>query len=147
MGAAGRTGVGLGVEAPVGRIVVLGLAGLAHPEIPHGRPRTVIGDIFDDGEPRSAVRAVDEGISVPPVPGIEQLGEAVLAGGMIRRQKLVGLQAVAAFEDPEPFVAVKKALFDPDPVYASQRRRPHAKVRNEALHLVRRAGHLDLDPS
>ena len=64
---ADRAGVGLGVEAPVQRILVLGLAGVAHLEARHRRQRPVVGDPLDDREARPAVRAVQKRIAVAAV--------------------------------------------------------------------------------
>src|SRR5690242_19453385 len=66
-GAALRTSVGLGVEAPVSRIVVLGLAGGAHAEGGHGGRRPVIRNIANNRVPRPAIGAVGERITVPAV--------------------------------------------------------------------------------
>ncbi len=72
---------GLGVEPPVGRIVVLGAALPAHREPGHGRVATVVRHLPDDREPRTAVGAVDEGVVVTAVARVEELAEAGVAGG------------------------------------------------------------------
>ena len=77
-------GVRLGVEAAVGRVVVLGLAGRAHPKPAIVVERPVVGDAADDREARAAVGAVDERVAVAAVGGVEQLGQAVGAGGRCR---------------------------------------------------------------
>ena len=74
-------GVGLRVEAAVGRIVVLGLAGRAHFEARHRGLRAVVGNAARDGEARAAVGAVEEGIAVAAIVGIEQFAQAIGAGG------------------------------------------------------------------
>lgn len=76
-GTAGPARVGLGVEAPVGGRVVLLLARGAHHEVGHGRQRPVVGKAFDDAVTRPAVGAVDQGVAVPAVPGVHQLGDTV----------------------------------------------------------------------
>ncbi len=79
--AAGR----LGVEAAVGRILILAPAGLAHLERGHARVGAVVGDGADDREARSAVGAVDERVAEAPVLRIEKLAQAVVAGGDVGR--------------------------------------------------------------
>ena len=61
----------------------------AHLEAGHRGQRPVVGHAAHDREARPAVRAVDERVAVPPVAGIEQLRQAVVArravGGDRRR--------------------------------------------------------------
>ena len=78
-----RAGVGLRVEAAVRGIVVLRLAGRAHGEARHRGLRTVVGNAARDGEARAAVGAVQKWIAVAAVVGIEQLAQAVRAGGRV----------------------------------------------------------------
>ncbi len=85
--AALKAGIRLGVEAPVERIGVFGGAGGAHGEAVHGGHGAVIGQVADDGEARSAVGAVDEGVVVAPVCGVEELADAVRAGGDVGRDQ------------------------------------------------------------
>ena len=80
---AGRAGVGLGVEAPVARVVVLGRAGVAHGEAGHGGGGPVVGDAQRDGEARAAVGAVGEGVAVAAVGRVGELGRAGRAGGQV----------------------------------------------------------------
>ena len=74
-----RAGVGLRVEAPVARIVVLGAARRAHREGAHGGGRAVVRDVEDDRVPRTAVGAVRERVAVAAVGGVVDLGQAVVA--------------------------------------------------------------------
>ena len=74
-----RAGVGLGVEAAVGRVLVLGAAGGAHGKAGHRGQRPVVGDAAHDREARPAVGAVDERVAVAAVGGVEQLAQAVRA--------------------------------------------------------------------
>ena len=71
------TCVGLRVEAPVCRVVVLGLAGRAHCETRHRSLRAVVGNAAGDGEARAAVGAVQEGIAIAAVGWVEQLAKAI----------------------------------------------------------------------
>ena len=87
LGPAVGAGVGLRVEAPIARIVVLGAAALAHREPRHRRQRPVVGDAPHDREARPAVGAVDERIAVAAIAGVEKLGEAVGAGRRVGRDR------------------------------------------------------------
>jgi hypothetical protein len=62
----------------------------------HGRVLPIIGDCRRDGIPRSAVRAVDEGIKVSPVMYIVQFLKTVVADGYIRGEegKTAGIGAL-----------------------------------------------------
>ena len=85
-----RTRVGLGMKAPVGGILVLGLARRAHGKAGHRGQGPVIGDSAHDREPRPAVGAVDERIAVAAIAGVAQLAQAVLAGGAVGAHRSVG---------------------------------------------------------
>ncbi len=101
LGAAVPAGVGLGVEAAVERVVVLGLTGGAHAEGGHGGLGSVVGDAAHDGETRAAVGAVDEGVEVAAVGGMEELGDAVGTGGDVGRDEGVGGAGAGALQDEE----------------------------------------------
>jgi hypothetical protein len=89
MRAADRAGIGLGVKAPVRRVIIFPLAVRAHGEDAHGGVGPVVRDVGDDGEAGAAVGAVDEGIAVAAVGRVEKLPQAVWAGGYIRRDEQV----------------------------------------------------------
>ena len=98
-------GVGLGVEAAIGGVVVFGLAGGAHWETGHGGLGAVVGDAAGDGEAGAAVCAVEEGIAVASVGGVEQLAEAVGAGGGVGGDAGADAAEILAGEDAEGGVA------------------------------------------
>ncbi len=75
------TPIGCGVEAAVGRILVLAATGGAQRKPGHRRAGAVVGNVRDDGEARPAVGAVDERVAVAAVGRVEQLAQAVGAGG------------------------------------------------------------------
>jgi uncharacterized protein YjgD (DUF1641 family) len=87
--AAARACNGLGVEAAVERVAILGFAVGTHGEAGHGGERAIVGKVVNDGEARAAVGAIDEGIAVAAVGGIKELGEAVGAGGDVWRDGCV----------------------------------------------------------
>ena len=84
MGSAVVTGIGLGMKAPVGGLIILGLAGGAHCKMPHGRFGPIIGNIVNDGVTGSAVGAVDKRIVIAPVAGIQQFSQAIVTNRDIR---------------------------------------------------------------
>ncbi len=93
--------VGLGVEAPVERVLVLPPAGGAKREVTHGGALAVVGQVLDDREPRTAVGAVGERVAVTPVVRVEELPAAVGAGRDVRRDQLIGARVGPALEDDE----------------------------------------------
>ena len=77
------------MKAAVEGIFVFFAAMRAHLEVLHGGVGAVIGDIGDNRKARAAVGAVGKRIAVAPVGRVEDLLEAVGAGGDIRGNKLV----------------------------------------------------------
>jgi len=98
-GTTDRAGVGLRMKASISRIIVLTLALGTHAETAHRRRRPVVWDRADNGESRSAVRAVGERVPVAPIMRVKELAEAIGAGGNIRRDQLVRIRLVMAAED------------------------------------------------
>lgn len=78
-----EAGIGLRMIAAIGHVGVLGGALRAHLESAHGGHGAVVGEVLDDGEARSAVRAVDEGVVVTSVLRVEELAYTGVAGGEI----------------------------------------------------------------
>ena len=121
-GAAHRAAGRFGMKPPVPWIPVLLRAGRAHGEPGHRGPGPVVRDVPDDGEPRPAVRAVDERIAEPPVTRVGQLTQAVRARrGVGRHQGLPG-PARRAGHDGEGRQAVRRYRPAPHPVDPGQRR-------------------------
>ena len=85
---AGRAAHRLGVEAAVGRVVVLGAGTPAHiAKRGHRRVRPVVGDRRHDRVARPAVRAVRERVAVAPVGRVGDLATAVGARGHVGRDE------------------------------------------------------------
>ncbi len=105
--AADGTGVRLGVEAPVGGIVVLGLALGAHLEARHRRRGPVVRDREHDGVARPAVRAVGEGVAVAAVAGLVHFGQAVAARRAVGAHRRVRDLPGLALYDPESLVSTR----------------------------------------
>ena len=82
-----KAGIGLRVKTPVERIGILrGTLG-AHGKTVHRGSRSIVRQRADDGKARSAVSAVDKGVVIASVGGIEQLAQAIVTGGDIGRDK------------------------------------------------------------
>ena len=78
------------METSVGRVFVFAFAVGAQLESRHRGEWTVIGNVLNDGEARSAVGAVNEGIVIASVSGVEEFAQAVIADSDIRRDGLEG---------------------------------------------------------
>ena len=78
---------GLRIVAAALRRDVLLVAGLAHRELLHARALAVVRHGLEDGQARAAGRAVDEGVQVAAVFGVEELGAALVAGRDVRRDE------------------------------------------------------------
>ena len=71
------------MKAPVKRVAILCGALGAHRKAIHRRGRSVIRQRSDDGKARPAVGAVDKGVVIASVGGVEQFAQAVVTGGDI----------------------------------------------------------------
>ena len=101
------------------------------------------GQRGDDGEPRSAVRAADERVPVAAVAGIGQLGQAVVAGGHVRRGEGAAGVVRDAVADHESAAAAKCHRLGVDLLHDGQRRRAGGQFAPELGEPVRRS--LDFD--
>jgi hypothetical protein len=110
------------VEAPVPGVLVLTATVDAHRKAGHRRVRTVVRNLADDREPRTALRAVDERIPVPAIVGVEELTEAVLARGDVGRDERA-LPRRLARGDRELGLAAQRQRLHRDRVDAGQARR------------------------
>ena len=111
------------MEAPVERVVVLGLALNAHPEARHGRLGAVVGNAHDDREARTAVGAVDERVAVAPVGRVEELRETRVAGRHVGGDQRVRLAVALGWQDPEAALARGLNALGGDRLDHSERRR------------------------
>ena len=68
-----RTGVRLGMKAPVERVIVFCLACRAHRKDAHSRLVPVIRHILDNRKAWATVGAVDKRIAIAPVQRVEEL--------------------------------------------------------------------------
>src|SRR5918912_4481104 len=144
--AADRAGVGLGVEAAVGWVIVLSPALGAHLEVCHRGHGPVVGHRAGYGEPRAAVGAVGERIPVTPVCRIKELREAVLAGGDIRRDQGAAPAPFPALLHPEVSLLTHRERSPGHGLDHGQRWSFFLYLPQEAVQLLRRALGLDVDP-
>ena len=82
-----KAGIGLRVKTPVEWVGILRGALGTHGKTIHRRGRSVIRQQSDDGKAWAAVSAVDKGVVIASVGGIEQLAQAIVAGGDIGRDE------------------------------------------------------------
>ena len=75
------------MEAAIHRIVVFCLARFVQGELFHRSMFAVVGQLINDGEAWTAIRAVDEGIVIAAILRIEEFGHASIAGGKIGRNE------------------------------------------------------------
>ena len=146
-GTAFRTGVRLRVEPAVAGVVVFLPASGAHLEPGHGGERAVVRHSPHDREARAAIGAVDERVPEPPVRRIEQLGEAIGAGGAVRRDERVRLARALARDDLESRLRSRRDSADLDPLDQRQRRRLARQSHGEAIERAAVALHLDQHPA
>ena len=78
------------MESSVRRVFVFAFAIGTHWEIRHRCLWAVIRNVFDDGEARSAVGAVDEGVKITAVDWVKEFAQTVRTDGDIRRDGLEG---------------------------------------------------------
>ncbi len=141
---AGRAGIRLGMKPPICRVVVLRLALRAHRETRHRRRRTVVGHTEHDRVAGSAVRAVGEGVAVPPIIRIVDLGEAVAARAGVDADRHIGRAGVKALDDAEPgALARREQAFGGDTDDSSKRRRIFDQHPRQFRDALRRAFDLD----
>ncbi len=142
LGAAVGAAGGLGVEAAIGRVLVLAPALGAQLERGHGRVGAVVGNRAHDREARAAVGAVDERVPVAAVGRVEQLAQTVVAGGDIGRYECRSLALSIARRDHELVLAkwLDHARFDGSDT--GQRRRLLDQRGREEIELLLCSFHL-----
>src|SRR5215204_1903474 len=138
-------GVGLGVEASVGGILVLAEAVRAHSKARHCCSGPVVRDRAGDGEARAAVGAVGERVTVASVCGVHKLGEAVFAGSDVRRDERLPTEPLPALlyaELPAPACGERLPI---DGLDHGQGRGVLFQRSHKAFEILRRALDLDAD--
>lgn len=128
-GAAIRTGVGLGVEAAMLRRLVLAQTGRALRERRHAGGGAVVGQRARQRVARAALGAVDEGVTVAPVRGVEKLRQAVGAHRRVVADGGVhgGIGTVALEDGKAVGVGLYRAAFLADLIHSRQGRRVAAQ--------------------
>ena len=129
--------VRLGVIAAVFNVMVFPIAIRAHGKSAHGGLGPVIGHIPDNRKARAAVGAVDEGIAISPIRGIEQFPQAVVTDGDIRRDQRIAQSFGLAAEDlktRKAFTVIEPS--DLDFLNYGELRRLFRQLRNKSLQRV-----------
>src|SRR6516225_4385549 len=96
-----RTGVWLCMEPAISRIIIFFLTASTHLELFHRGVRAIVGEFLDDAEPRTAICAVREWISVSPICWIKYFLQTMRANRDVRKNERglrACLLAVANFE-------------------------------------------------
>ena len=91
----------LRVKATIRRVLVLLRARRAHREMAHGRLGPVVRNVLDDREPGAAVGAVGEWVSVPPIAGGDDIGDAIRTGRRVGSDRLIVAIDGPALHDAE----------------------------------------------
>ena len=104
----GRTGGRLRVEPAIPGVLILLTTAGTHGERGHRGPLAVIRQRPDDREARTALGAVQERISVAPIPAIAHLREASPADRQVRRGKQRQVSLAGTGVDPESLTAMMR---------------------------------------
>ena len=131
---ADRTGHGLGMETAVSGITVLFCAVAAHGKTRHGGAGAVIGQAFDDGEAGATVGTVGKGVTVAAIRRIPHVGQAIRAGGHIRRDQCLPA-AAGAVQDAEIDLTAGRDERNVQSVDGGQVRRVLAQGGDEGVHV------------
>ena len=144
-----KAGIGLRVKTPVEWVDILRSALGTHGKTIHRRGRSVIRQRSDDGKAWAAVSAVDKGVVIASVGGIEQLAQAIVTGGDIGRdeRRVCGLvlrrhNVKALLIGSAP--AARLQIRNIDSLNASCRRRMLRKRGNKSIERIGRSVRLDM---
>ena len=144
-----KAGIGLCVKATVEWIGILCGAGGAHGKAIHRGGRSVIGQRPDDGKARPAVGAVDKGVVIASVGGVEQLAQAIVTGSDIGRdeRRVRGL-VLRCYDAKTLFIGgiptVDCQVHNLDILNASRRGRMLRKRGNKSIERIGRSVRLDM---
>ena len=144
-----KAGIGLRVKTPVEWVDILRSALGTHGKTIHRRGRSVIRQRSDDGKAWAAISAVDKGVVIASVGGIEQLAQAIVTGGDIGRdeRRVRGLvlrrhNVKALLIGSAP--AARLQIRNIDSLNASCRRRMLRKRGNKSIERIGQSVRLDM---
>ena len=143
VGAADRAGGGLGVEAPVFRVLILGPAGVAHGKDRHGGVAAVVGDRLDNGEAGAAIGAIGKRILIAAVTGVQDFSEAGVAGGDVGGDQGFGGRLAPALQNDKAGLSVGFGLQGHHGIHPGQVRGLVGQLLDKLLQGVARPFHLD----
>jgi hypothetical protein len=133
----------LGVIAAIQGVFVLRAALGTERKAGHGGIRPVIGQGVDDRVTRPALGAVDERIAVAAFGGVLQLGQAIVADEMIRRDMHMGAVIGFAGFDDEGLETLELRRTDARRIGLRQGRRAFRNGAREGGQIFRRAFQMD----
>jgi hypothetical protein len=99
------------MKTAIRRIFILRLARRTHGETGHGRVYPVVGDIFDNGQPRAAICAIDEGITESSIFEVKKFFIAFTARSDIRRNIHFSQSAGFTLNYPEYLIVLDFYFF------------------------------------
>ena len=111
----------------------------------HAGLRAVVGQGAGQRVARAALRAVDEGVAVAPVGGVEQLGQAVVAGGGVGRDRVRHLARPAGQDAKARLAGERPCTRRLQMLDAGERRRVGLQPSFESCERGRRTLDLDRD--
>lgn len=144
-----KAGIGLCVKTPVEWVGILRGALGTHGKTIHRRGRSVIRQRSDDGKAWAAVSAVDKGVVIAAVGGIEQFAQAVVTGGDIGgdERRVHGL-ILRRYDTKDLLIvgipSVGLQVCNGDMLYAGCRRRMLRKRGNKSIERIGRSMRLDV---
>jgi hypothetical protein len=120
-------------QAPVELIFVFRKTCPTHREPCHGRARTVVRNIANDGEARAAVCAINKRITIAPVIRVEQLALTIRTNRNVWRNQRAYFFSLVAMNNAEVLIAITRQVMDGEARNPRQRRRFDGQVLNEIL--------------
>src|SRR6266481_1317420 len=121
------------MKAPIGRVMEFACAIAAHLKKFHGRALAIVGNILDDSKSGATIRAIDKRIAIAPISRIEKLFETVLTCRRVGRDQCTPFLFALAANDIESRLTLRRDDPAVNVLYARQRRRLLAQIREETL--------------
>ena len=144
--AAGRTGGGFGMKAPVPGVLVLPAAGRTHVEDRHGGLGPVVGHLADQGKAGAAIGAVGEGITQPPIMRVADFPGAIGAEAHVRGNNRLGAGKTGAGGNDKGLLPQGRRRFGHHPLHPGQGRGLRQELAGKQVQVGRRPLHLDFHP-
>ena len=131
------------MKTSVERLVVFALTPFAHLKSAHRRLRTVVWNVFDDGETRSAIRAVNKRITKSAVAFVEKFAPTFGANTRVGRDERVFRLTNLASDNAKISIISESDFFNCNRGDYSERRRIFAQETLESDQIFLRAFNFD----